>query len=70
MPRYAFNIIETRSYRVVYEIEADTTEEAKDKAARGETDLTRSTILLDVLEREIIEDDDTPPAPEYDSSTD
>jgi hypothetical protein len=73
MPRYSFDIIETRTYRTVYEIEADTPEEAVDKARRGETDLARSTILLDVLNREIITDDDTPPAPfgwtEYDSST-
>ena len=74
MPRYAFNILETRTYRTVYEIEADTPDAAQDKALRGETDLTRSAILLDVLSREIIVDDDTPPAPfgwtEYDSSTD
>jgi hypothetical protein len=73
MPRYAFDILETRTYRTVYEIEAASPEEAADKAARGETDLTRSTILLDVLIREIITDDDTPPAPfgwtEYDSSS-
>ena len=37
MPKFKFEMLETRVYDVIYEVEADNLEEAKAKALRGDT---------------------------------
>lgn len=57
MPKFRFAMFEKRLYRAEYVVEAETLEEAKDKAAEGDTVEETSYNFLEVTERSIIEED-------------
>lgn len=52
--RYEFSMIETRSYSVVYEVEASTIAEAENMALRGETVSEDFAHCEAVIDREIM----------------
>lgn len=56
MMQYKFMMIETRTYSVVYTVEADTTDEAWAKACSGDTISEDYARCDTVIDREVFEE--------------
>jgi hypothetical protein len=52
---YEIEVIETRTYDVLYRVEADSPEEAREKAEMGETESEEELKCREVLDRTIWE---------------
>jgi hypothetical protein len=54
MPRYEITVSEVRDYKRTYTVEADSPEEATEKAERGETVDEAEGILNEIVNREAL----------------
>jgi type II secretory pathway component PulF len=55
MPTYRFQAYETRTYDVEYVVEADTEEEAREKAEQGDTLSEETGRMTGVISRDIFD---------------